>query len=1568
MVLAADTMTTMERALVETALAFYYKGGSVQYDSYYLAKGARYYSGILRQTNNREPEEASPDDIHYSVCSAFPHDAYYSAFGMHIVDRQRHEQISHLVSPFAKNHDRDNMTDQQLAYELALFNVTASYVAMGEVWDDTDGKVNPGNMVIGYWGPVKDENGNDTDEFTGTNTTVEAVQAMMRPGDIIASHPKVISEDGSVDENGGHTMMFLGDIFGDGIDYVLHSTGTKYNSDDKKDAAFYDGSGQRIYGYDLLEAPKSWINYSTTNPSSDKKNYSRNGTICVAPYSYLMGSGKSYDVTNVYDFAILRPLNAVTEADLTPSARFRLHHPALGVYKTADVKPYRDVKVGDTITYTVSVDNNTLDTVNKNNIGGHSRYGDFVLKSGYGAVVKDSRSKTYSDLVLTEQLPAGTEFVSSTVTPTQNGDKLTWNVPSVSAGGSVSISYTVRVTGGTQIVSPKGTITASGEGYLGTKELTHEVVAQQLDAAKPAGITASSVTPDATAPRADTDAAEDVYAAMGYKLQLPSAFDLADRLLRTVDSVMDPTTANKTDMMLLEEKDLTSAEDRLLRRMIVPGFVGGKKLFTRDENGVRTNENRLRQLKEEFLQPGDVLVYLNGGRSSTDNLVRQTAWENGAAYVYLGDSRYAHYENGVFTVTDDPILQYYCSSSGTNPTQMTSDVGSNTPPTTGSSRKYSYSKIYHQAFMQDIFFLLRPSRVGLTAQTPTGLPVAAETGGREYPSLSAAIEAAQDGGTVTLLSDVELPKTLTVYKAVTIDLDGHTVTATGDDAKDTLRFYDENAGRSFTMKNGIVDGVVYVGNTSTVRLENMKLMGRDWTYTAGTLERKGSALVKSGSSTVVLNNVSIASPSKELPLQGTKGYVMENDVKLLLPDGVTLPENFTLGEGVMRYDGTALRSLDGQTDPALAETAYRPVTFTASPDVKNETTGKTYASLSEAVKAVAEGDTLRLLRNIHASDSDEIAQSYETDTTKATYGQAKYMIASYRGWTLEMDGYEIRDDVFASGTFLLRDNSSVGGLSLVTIRGGTLYSKAAGLNTGSAVLLENVNIYSSQYAVYMSSSGSAEQTVEIRGGALWGTQELGNSCSAFYGARGKLTLSGGVVLGSDSICPVYLNGTEAILGDAVLFTNPYTYHAYDGSKNILSGSVTVQDGCTFGPAQKYAYVTRDGKVREYVKEVCAVTDGAAEIDGRQFLTAADAISAAKEGDTVTLRRDAALSSCTVAQGVTLSVGQHKLTMEEDAVLTVAGTVTGEPVTCLPEQIVLEETGSYLGVTVPAGVEGTVHPDLHLAGTYTVAADSTVAVTGTLPEGYEGVTVLDAATGEELKTENGAFSLGTLAAKEMTKERSIVLISKAEDAAYVGRTEKMSLRGIAEAALEKIDWQTQVDQGRALVALLDYGAAAQKFFDHEKADLANKNTAPYRQYMTIDPAAARKDSSSVSGIGKNTVLGASCVLGQDLGFKLYFDLPASRQITLDIAWGNVKATGLTAGDLQKNSDGYYFYEPEGFTLKDFETEFSITVYENGVKTAEATDSAAGYMARLYEIGETELADAMLTYALAVKALS
>ena len=1534
---AATSLSTVEQAIVETALAYYYKGPSVQYDSYYFGSGSRFLTALLRQTNDRSPESSSPDDIHYTVCSAYPWDVYYNTFADRVIGQQ--ERID--IAPY-DDHDFTNLlskmnyTEDQLGYDYSIECIGRNYGFLANAYAGKD------ERSVGYWGPSAwDAQGNVT-ELSSIGVDALEIEKLMRPGDIVTSRPfgtETVNGVTTYVPVGGHTMMYLGDVFGDGVTYVIHSWGSKY--DDNGDVAQVGPDGSVIRGFDYLENAYSW--------RSNGKYVGRNGSIVLTPYKDILGPGKSQDVAKSYDFSIIRPAANKTEADLTPSALFRLDRPGVTVTKTASVKPYRDVVKGDTITYTVKIENNTLDTVNSS-----------YIASGYGAVLPQNRQKTYKDLSLTETLPAGTSLVSASSGYTTSGSKLVWKISSLAPGKSLERTYTVKVTGTGSVVCPEGVLTATGaRGSLPTKEISHEIVTQQLPATKASAITVSSVTASDTAKRSGTDSADDVYAAMGYALDLPDGQQMASMILQEVNFVAESTEAFRTDFQMADASALTGAA-KTLRQMVVPGFIGGRRLFTTDENYARTNRGRLLQFDEEFLQPGDVLVYLNGGRTSTGSIVRSTAIENTVAYVYLGSSRWAHYVDGVFTVTSDPIKYYYGYE--TSVKEMEGDGSSYVTNATSGSKKFSYSNILHQSFLQDVFFLLRPSRVGLTTMTASSKAKAVEvksaSGTGWYESLSAAVSAAKSGDTLVLHEDITLSARLGVGKPVTLDMNGYSITGDFDD--DLLLF---NAAGDSTLKNGSVYGAVYASSSAVLHVENAKLLGQNRTYGAE-IVRQGPALMTTGNAKVTLQGVSIASEhTGHAPIQrrdtwtGYSNITVLDDVKIMIPKDVTWDySTMKLGTGVATYVGQP-----GGLDGKVASDAYTCLTLTASPDVYNETTKTYYASLSEAIRTMEHGATLRLLRDVDTADYDEIPQNCDTST-----GTAKYYFYSKKNFTLNLDGHTIRDNLSSSATFMFRDDSGVSGLSTFTIRGGTLRSKVYGISGGQLVV-QDMTIHADWVPIYLAAGGSEGQTALIEDSVIMGGFGGKKTGAALACNRGSALVRGSVLVSNnnETIQAGYTDSGKNYRGivqleEAEVYTNIYTYNTNGSTKlGVLADNrIGPATGSTIASVQQLTTYTVDGKAMPFLMDSYVVADGVANINGRQYSTLERALKAARSGDTVQLTASAEVSSTTVKTGVTLDLNKQTVTLKKDAVLTVAGTVTAESGTMndTAGKVKLEGEGNYLGITIPKGVEGTVFADLSLKPEFNFRVGSALSLDGTVAATYEKAKLLNPADGSFVQeVSDGAFSLGNLAAKDMGKEFSVVLTAETEDATLVGKPQTVSLRSVTEQLLADLDWNKNAAVGRALLAMLNYGAATQKHFGAAADSLVNANVAQYQQYLNFNLEPYRKDSSALTGSKAQLISGTSCILGQDM--QIRFRVSEGKGITYDVTVGDKTTTNHTGAYTAEES---LFENPTEL--------FIVTVYENGVPVAKGMDSLVSYLNRLYAYGETELADAMLTYVLAVNALS
>ncbi|MBR2838887.1 MAG: hypothetical protein IKE55_08895 [Kiritimatiellae bacterium] len=168
-----------QRAVVETAYAFYLKGDCVQYDSVPLV--VRSGTRFCRRTREGKPEDATPDSTYFTVCSSFTYETYFNAIGYrHSVNADTSVTILLTTRP----------------QEAVVFEYDKRL--------DKDGaKYEPEMMRM---------------------------RALLEVGDIIV-YSTIKGKDPKTGETlgGGHALLYIGDEFGDGHPLVMHSGGAKYD-------------------------------------------------------------------------------------------------------------------------------------------------------------------------------------------------------------------------------------------------------------------------------------------------------------------------------------------------------------------------------------------------------------------------------------------------------------------------------------------------------------------------------------------------------------------------------------------------------------------------------------------------------------------------------------------------------------------------------------------------------------------------------------------------------------------------------------------------------------------------------------------------------------------------------------------------------------------------------------------------------------------------------------------------------------------------------------------------------------------------------------------------------------------------------------------------------------------------------------------------------------------------------------------------------------------------------------------------------------------------------------------
>lgn len=1341
----AETYTRkqLEQVISDTAIAYFLKGPDCQYDSSVLSGRAKARSGIFRLTFGVSPEECSPQRRFYTVCSSFPHEVYYNALGSHVLDPE--DMVDTDLSSFSRAEEltglpAGSVTQEDLEYPLSFTSLTASYGAYGKKIANGDTGWIGHDGVVYFWG-------NNSYE-TITDTELNDVLDHLRPGDIIAAVKG--DEEADDGESGGHTMLYLGDYRGDGNRYIIHSGGTKYNNSDSsfsgsggaiKEGVLTDtgtSSGNPIIGYDRVE---NYENTAYTNHTWRN----RNGTILINKAIEDLGRGKSYGPESsgssvIKQFVVMRPIDRLvgwtadpddpdddlfpaSSTPLTPAAHARLQYPGLEISTVADKHYYNDVQAGEELTYTWLIENDTYQ------VAVRGRYSSGL----YG--------REYSDLKLTLPLPSNVTYLGNTIgnesttvdtpTVTFDGTNLVidhFNITGTRVaetnrhGTKFQVDVTVRVSDsaqpGDKVTLPAGRLTGGDtDGYFTLAGMTHTV-----GGARPTGfdsITYSSVT--GSGARTKMDAANDVYAAAGYRLELPDTNTFLNSVLTYTFQPLE--SIRRMQSRLLEPEEITDPDALLLRKMIVPEYIGGKKLFTPNAAGVKTNENRLRDFREDFLQPGDILVYAYTGANAENDARGISTAETDAerVYVYLGDSKYAYYDDvGAFQVISAPVRTFlFNSSAAKGEADSSFNRDGNNP---SNYCRAEWSKVLTQAFRYSYFFCLRPSLAytSLPTMTPSAsaaytVTTAGATTG--YSSLASAITAANgSAGTLTMHEDATLAANQTFYGG-TLDLGGHTLT-TGAYSL-TL-----GSGSSVqTLCNGTVTGngdAVLCADSSATTIQNAKLFG-------GT---SGAALASSASASVTLENVELASAKTDaIPVStassGTQtNWTFQNDVTVLVPSALVASytgNGASLGTNA-RYQSAA--DAYYQISNASARSAYRAVTFTQNPTASNETKDIQYASLSDALAGAAAGNTILLLRDVHTASLREVgANSY--GKVSNTNSNRAYAIGINKNLTIDFDEHMLwGDDASVGGTATLRlDGTGV----TVTMKDGTIFAKSGSVvnQIAKTFNLDNMRIYANKTAVIISDATKIDRVLNAQNGSIIVGGLIGNysatSNNAILLRHGTVRISGGSKIGSLTGIAIRPHANRAsasaedpnisnvIVEDGSLFTGRYAYthedsdcgyydSTYDHTKNTFTLTfLSDSDPTQYMRLEHHEGIIEiPGSTAIIAEDLEVLRSGVAmnTTTGVQYSTLPEALAEAESGQTVALN-----CSFTMAENPTLPVAENEIS-EELSALTTTGNAT------LPAGVTLS-LGAYT-LTVPAGV--TLDAS---AGTMTAGAAGGLVVAGTV---------------------------------------------------------------------------------------------------------------------------------------------------------------------------------------------------------------------------------------------------------------
>ncbi len=442
----------------------------------------------------------------------------------------------------------------------------------------------------------------------------------------------------------------------------------------------------------------------------------------------------------------------------------------------------------------------------------------------------------------------------------------------------------------------------------------------------------------------------------------------------------------------------------------------------------------------------------------------------------------------------------------------------------------------------------------------------AQVGFKAFNTLQAAIDAAQDGETVTLLADAN--EDATISKSITLDLGGYTLTNTNS-GKATISVQ----GGTVTAKNGNVVGGTGYYNIEVTKGSNTNLTLADVVATAGNngssmIDNWGTLTIASGEYSGGMDTVKSEEGSTLTINGGT--FTCDFGKKwsytaVILTYGTT---TITGGEFIQKTTNTSSYAkvvMTGKVD------GYEAATKVTGGKFVNEKLSGIFYGLGDATSDNFEvsGGTF----NKYVSDSYMADGYIPVKQPDGTYGVKEGKFVAEVGST----GYETFDEAVAaanasasSKTIYLRENITVdhqlvientkGKTITINLEGFTLtstYAINAANKNGSYALVNNtpLTIKNGTFAAGQARAIGALETLTLDGATVTQTLTGGHACVAFCADGKTYTIkNNSAIEGAYAVCNFANNSTINITGSTLVGTGNTLYH--NGSNYGLKLTVT----------------------------------------------------------------------------------------------------------------------------------------------------------------------------------------------------------------------------------------------------------------------------------------------------------------------------------------------------------------------------------------------------------------------------
>lgn len=470
---------------------------------------------------------------------------------------------------------------------------------------------------------------------------------------------------------------------------------------------------------------------------------------------------------------------------------------------------------------------------------------------------------------------------------------------------------------------------------------------------------------------------------------------------------------------------------------------------------------------------------------------------------------------------------------------------------------------------------LQDSANDKTTPSFDGLSMDVEISGVKY-TLASALQVVPESGTIKLLANVETNNSLVITKPLTIDLDGHTLSAGESMAEGSPVIRLESTG-NVVLENGTIstpngNGISGVSGNATLQQVYVNASGTaiDWEST-GTLIVDGTLFGQNG---IVMKEGELSVGPQASVTAAETGYAIE----------IVKNRAYT-GVKVVEVDAEA--TLKGVVAEVVETTNSQSATeYKGGIQMVAQADNKKFTTLAPAL--ATESETVSLLSDVTVSSTLTITASQTLDLAGHTISAVgltdkNYVLKVLSGNVTLKNGKIMNDQ--GRGIYCEQSKTDLQDLTVQTAGYALLVSDAAEVNVAETATLTSTDnyavivwgdtdknpkldvhgkIYSTSSALdaYAAISGNgtdpSHPTVTIYPGAIVSSAQ---SSAIYWPNGGDLIINGGEITGYTGIYAKC--GTVTITGGTIMGNGAKTDYSYSGGGYHSTGDAIVIDNCNY---------------------------------------------------------------------------------------------------------------------------------------------------------------------------------------------------------------------------------------------------------------------------------------------------------------------------------------------------------------------------------------------------------------------